>query len=61
MASGKLWFKVPETIKIELSGNLPYNVFAKDLILYLIGKIKADGATYNAIEFTGDTISSLSR
>lgn len=60
MASGKLWFKVPETIKIELSGNLPYNVFAKDLILYLIGKIKADGATYNAIEFTGDTISSLS-
>lgn len=60
MASGKTWFKVPETIKIEINGKLLKGVFAKDLILYLIGLMRADGATYKALEFSGETVSSLS-
>ena len=60
MATGQLWFKVPETIKIILQGTLPAGVFAKDLILFLIGKLTEDGANYQAVEMTGDTISSLS-
>ena len=60
MATGQLWFKVPETIKILLQGTLPPGVFAKDLILFLIGKLTEDGANYQAVELTGETISSLS-
>ncbi|MGB9700773.1 MAG: 3-isopropylmalate dehydratase large subunit [Thermodesulfobacteriota bacterium] len=60
MATGQLWFKVPETIKIVLSGALPAGVFAKDLILFIIGKLTEDGANYHAVEFTGETISFLS-
>lgn len=60
MALGKTWFRVPETIKIEADGLLPRGVFAKDLVLHVIGTLGADGATYMAVEFTGDTISSLS-
>jgi len=58
--SGKLWFRVPETIRIVLEGELPSGVYAKDLILYLIGKFTSKGANYQAVEFTGSTISSLS-
>ncbi len=53
-ALGKTWFKVPQTYKIVLKGTLPEGVYAKDIILYLIGKIGADGATYKALEFSGD-------
>jgi len=60
MATGQLWFKVPETIKIILLGHLPRGVFAKDIILFIIGKLTEDGANYQAVEFTGETISSLS-
>ena len=60
MATGQLWFKVPETIKIILLGPLPRGVFAKDIILFIIGKLTEDGANYQAVEFTGETISSLS-
>ncbi len=58
--SGKLWFKVPETTKFVLNGTLPTGVYSKDLILYLIGDITADGATYMAAEYTGPAIADLS-
>lgn len=60
MASGKLWFKVPETIKVVYEGVLQPGVHSKDLILYLAGSIGADGATYQAIEFHGPVIEALS-
>ena len=59
MASGKLWFKVPETLRVNYSGELQPGVFSKDLILYLAGQIGADGATYEAIEFHGPVIDAL--
>jgi 3-isopropylmalate/(R)-2-methylmalate dehydratase large subunit len=60
MATGRLWFKVPETIRIWLRGVLPPGVSAKDLILFLIGQLTADGANYRAVELAGETVSSLS-
>jgi len=57
--TGELWFRVPEGIKFELKGNLKNGVSAKDIILYIIGKVGVDGALYCATEFTGD-ISKLS-
>jgi len=60
MASGKLWFKVPETIKVTYTGQLAPGVFSKDLILYLAGMLGADGATYQALEFHGPVIGDLS-
>ncbi len=59
-ATGRLWFKVPETLKISVDGKLPYRVTAKDVILALVGMLGADGATYKALEFYGDTISDMS-
>ena len=59
IATGKTWLRIPETIKIELKGKLQKGVFAKDLMLYIIGKIGADGATYKALEFTGEGIKNL--
>ncbi len=60
MVSGKLWFKVPETFKFVVNGTLPPGVFSKDLILYLIGDVTADGATYMAAEYVGPAIDALS-
>ncbi|MGB9792408.1 MAG: 3-isopropylmalate dehydratase large subunit [Thermacetogeniaceae bacterium] len=60
MISGKMWFKVPETVKFVCHGRLPFGVYSKDLILYLIGQVGADGATYMSAEFTGEAISALS-
>ncbi len=60
LALGKTWFRVPESIRIALSGKFAPGVYAKDLILYLIGQIGADGATYKALEFSGDTVSTMS-
>jgi len=59
MALGQTWLKVPATIKIKVTGKFNKNVTAKDLILYLIGKIGADGATYKALEFCGDTVEQM--
>ena len=60
MATGKAWFKVPPTIKIEYKGELKPYVSGKDLILYTIGQIGVDGALYKAMEFTGEAIENLS-
>ena len=59
MALGKCWLKIPESIKFIYSGGLNEWVSGKDLILYTIGEIGVDGATYKAMEFTGDSIKSL--
>lgn len=59
MALGKTWLKVPETYKIVVTGEFKENVCAKDLILHLIGLIGADGATYKALEFCGETIEKM--
>jgi 3-isopropylmalate/(R)-2-methylmalate dehydratase large subunit len=57
--SGKLWFKVPQSIKIVLKGNLPPATQPKDLILYLIGQMGADGATYKSVELYGEVIENI--
>ncbi len=59
MATGKAWFKVPETIKFVVDGQLAPGVTGKDIILHIIGKIGVDGALYKAMEFTGSAIESL--
>lgn len=60
LGTGTLWVKVPETIKVHITGTLPSNVMAKDIILRLIGDLGADGATYKALEFSGDTVEQMS-
>ncbi len=60
LATGKLWFKVPETIRVEVNGALPEWVAPKDVVLKTAKEIGADGATYMAIEFGGETIRSMS-
>jgi 3-isopropylmalate/(R)-2-methylmalate dehydratase large subunit len=59
-ALGKTWFRVPESIRILISGELRRWVMAKDLVLNLIGTIGADGATYKALEFGGEGLKNLS-
>lgn len=58
-STGKLWFKVPETIRFNIEGKLKENVYAKDVILNIIGQVGADGATYKACEFAGETVSNM--
>lgn len=60
MALGKTWLKVPRTFKIVINGDLKEGVYSKDLMLYIIGMIGADGATYRALEFCGSTIENMS-
>lgn len=59
MALGKTWLKVPQTFKIEVTGKFKKGICSKDLMLHLIGLIGADGATYRALEFCGDTIENM--
>jgi len=58
--TGKLWFKVPSTIRIEVEGTLRPWISAKDLILYVIGQLGAAGADYRAVEFDGSAIRNMS-
>src|SRR5919204_1771023 len=60
LGTGKLWVKVPETMRFVFEGPLPPYLMAKDLILHIIGDIGVDGATYRAMEFAGDGVMSLS-
>jgi len=60
MATGRIWLKVPETIKINIRGRLPRFVCAKDIILKIAGDLGADGALYSTIEFTGQSVSDMS-
>ncbi len=57
--TGRTWFRVPETIEINLEGNFKDRISAKDLILTIIGKLGADGANYKAVEFHGTGLGSL--
>jgi len=60
MATGKAWFKVPEAIKVELTGKKPADITGKDVILTLIGMIGVDGALYKSLEFAGEGVKELS-
>jgi 3-isopropylmalate/(R)-2-methylmalate dehydratase large subunit len=60
MATGEIWLRVPESMRIEVTGEIPPQVSAKDLVLHIIGDIGADGADYMSVEFAGPTIESMS-
>ena len=59
LATGELWFKTPESMLFELNGDLPFGVYSKDIILYIISKIGVDGARYKAMEYRGSGLKSL--
>lgn len=59
LMTGKLWFRVPEIIEVRLEGQAPKGVYPKDVILSVLGAIRADGAVYKAIDFTGSYVDSL--
>lgn len=58
--TGKLWFRIPETLIFETEGKLKEGVYSKDLILALIKKVGADGATYKSVEFRGNAVNEMS-
>lgn len=59
LMTGELWFRVPEIIEIRLNGEAPKGIYPKDVILAVLGKIRADGAVYKAIDFTGTYVENL--
>ncbi len=56
MATGKCWFRVPETIKINITGRLPFGCYSKDVVLTVAKKMGPDGANYRVIEYGGETV-----
>ena len=60
LTTGRNWFKVPQTYKIVVKGKIPKGVYSKDIILYIIKKLGANGATYKSVEFSGEVIDKLS-
>jgi len=60
MATGEIWLKIPETMRINLTGKRPAHVHPKDIILKVIGDLGADGATYRALQFAGDGAGEIS-
>ncbi len=59
LSTGKNWFKVPQSIKMIVKGKIPKGILPKDIILHIIGKVGANGATYKAVEFCGPVIDSM--
>ncbi len=59
MMTGRLWFRVPETIRVELKGRLQPGVWAKDVTLAMLGRIGAEGANYKAIEYAGPAVAAM--
>ncbi|MCK4225159.1 MAG: 3-isopropylmalate dehydratase large subunit [candidate division Zixibacteria bacterium] len=59
-ATGKIWLKVPESVRIIIQGQMPKGVYAKDVILYIIGKLSVQGASYKSVEYYGDTVAKMS-
>jgi 3-isopropylmalate/(R)-2-methylmalate dehydratase large subunit len=59
-ATGKIWLRVPESLKLTINGRLPLGVYAKDVILYIIGALTVEGANYKSVEFYGDTVENMS-
>jgi 3-isopropylmalate/(R)-2-methylmalate dehydratase large subunit len=60
LISGKMWFKVPETIKLVYKGKLQKGVYSKDVALHMVGSLTANGATYKALELYGEIIDDMS-
>jgi len=60
MATGQIWLRVPESLRIVVNGTLPDRVSAKDVILHIIGDLRADGADYRSVEFAGETVRDMS-
>jgi 3-isopropylmalate/(R)-2-methylmalate dehydratase large subunit len=60
MATGQIWLRVPESLRVVVNGALPERVSAKDVILHIIGDLRADGANYCSVEFTGETVQEMS-
>ncbi|MFX1509987.1 MAG: 3-isopropylmalate dehydratase large subunit [Promethearchaeota archaeon] len=60
LATGRLWFRVPESIKITYFGSIPPSVMGKDVILHTLAQLGVEGATFQAIEYHGETLSKLS-
>jgi 3-isopropylmalate/(R)-2-methylmalate dehydratase large subunit len=60
MATGKIWLRVPESIRLVVNGALQERVSAKDVILHIIGDLSADAATYCSVEFAGETVEKMS-
>lgn len=60
IGTGEMWIRVPETIKVVINGHLPEGVYAKDVILRLIGDLRSDGATYKVLEFSGSAVDEMS-
>jgi len=60
LGTGETWIKIPETILVQIDGRLPKDVYAKDVILQIISDLKADGATYQALEFVGSAVDEMS-
>jgi 3-isopropylmalate/(R)-2-methylmalate dehydratase large subunit len=59
MISGRIWLRIPETIRVTLTGELPRDVYPKDIALHLAKELGADGASYQALEYRGPAVSSL--
>ena len=59
LLTGELWFRIPEIIQVNLEGEAPKGVLPKDVILTVLGQIRADGAVYKAIDFTGSYVERL--